>query len=102
MNRCSRIAFEQQCPNQPNSKHLLAPTSMQATMLPGTGNFESAEATKEKESANKAAKVANARQEMLDVRASLPVFKYREQLLQAVEEHQVGGLGSQGQIQSVF
>ncbi|MEW5302705.1 MAG: hypothetical protein WDW36_005459 [Sanguina aurantia] len=60
-----------------------------ASMLPGTGDFESAEVTKEKASATKAARAANARQEMLDVRASLPVFKYREQLLQAVEEHQI-------------
>lgn len=57
--------------------------------IAGENFFESAEEAKKREAQAKANKAKNEREKILADRASLPIYPYRDELLRAVEEHQI-------------
>ncbi|KAF5840651.1 P-loop containing nucleoside triphosphate hydrolase protein [Dunaliella salina] len=62
---------------------------IKSAMLAGEGDFETPQEAKAREAKERADRAKSAREKIAADRASLPIFPFREQILQAVEEHQI-------------
>ncbi len=92
MQLTATVAMSQLCSTQPNSNHVSYQTdhaAAQEEFLAGDGDLSGAGDAKEKAHKAKMAAIEDERARMAAERASLPIFPYREQLLAAVEEHQI-------------